>query len=119
MSQCDWWAPHDGGMVFCVGDSGHRGKHTSTLGSFTEWRPRTTRVMELTAEVARLREALEAVTKACICGGTGRRMYWPECPMCEADEDEHACSPQREGVCANPACSIARAALAAGKREGG
>lgn len=91
MSQCDWWAPHDGGMVFCVGDSGHRGKHTSTLGSFTEWRPRTTRVMELTAEVTRLRKALEMIATAVI----------------------------KKGGAADRLRSIARAALATAKAKGG
>lgn len=56
-------------------------------------------------EVARLREALAAVVKACRnCGGSGiavRRYNFPDL------------------VCGADGCKIARAALVAGKREGG
>lgn len=57
------------------------------------------------AEVSRLREALAAVVKACRnCGGSGiavRRYNFPDL------------------VCGADGCKIARAALVAGKREGG
>ena len=63
------------------------------------------------AEVARLREALEQVAKACICGGKGRRMHWPECRLCEDSGEDHACPEQREIDCFSRQCGIARAAL--------
>lgn len=70
-------------------------------------------------EAARLREALEQVAKACICGGKGRRMYWPECRLCEDSGEDHACPEQREIDCPSRQCGIARAALATAKAKGG
>lgn len=69
------------------------------------------REKSLTAEVARLREALESVAKACICGGKGRRMHWPEFRLCEDSGEDHACPEQREIDCFSRQCGIARAAL--------